>query len=123
VHPTVRPASVYFKPNIFSSSYSILVARVESIVHVRFPAATDHRSGHFFGSQGRRCCCRLSRVLRVLISVSGFHFPIECGSLQGEVGIVLESPDQKTREYVQIALPRGFSESVHQVFSEMPVRI
>jgi hypothetical protein len=36
-----------------------------------------------------------------------FSVPIECGSLHGEAGIVLESPDQKTRGFiVQIALPR-----------------
>ncbi len=39
-------------------------------------------------------------------------------------GIALESSDQKTRDFVvQIALPRWFSERVHQVFGEMSVRI
>jgi hypothetical protein len=47
---------------------------------------------------------------------------IVCESLQGEAGIILESPDQKTRFVVQIALPRLFTEHVHQVFAEMTVR-
>jgi hypothetical protein len=47
-----------------------------------------------------------------------------CGSLQGDVGIVLKSPDQKTRGFVvQIVLPRWFPERVHQLFGEMPMRI
>jgi hypothetical protein len=60
---------------------------------------------------------------------SGFFFfrflwPLVCESLQGDVGIALESPDQKTQGFVvQIALPRWFPERVHQVFGEIPVRI
>jgi hypothetical protein len=46
-----------------------------------------------------------------------------CESLQEEAGIILESPDQKTRGFVvQIALSRLFTEHVHQVFGEMTVR-
>jgi hypothetical protein len=41
--------------------------------------------------------------------------------LQGDVSIVSESSDQKTRGFaVQIALLRWFLEHVHQVFGEMP---
>jgi hypothetical protein len=41
--------------------------------------------------------------------------------LQGDVGIALESSDQKTQCFmVQIAL--RFPERAHQVFGEMPVR-
>jgi hypothetical protein len=48
----------------------------------------------------------------------------ECEWLQGEADIVLESPVQKTRDFViQIALPRWFPECVHQLFGEMYVRI
>jgi hypothetical protein len=44
--------------------------------------------------------------------------------LQGEVGIALESPDQKTQGFVvQITLLRWFPESVHQMFGEIPVTI
>jgi hypothetical protein len=47
-----------------------------------------------------------------------------CESLQGDVGIMLESLDQKTRGFmVQIVLPWLFPECVHQVFDEMSVRI
>jgi hypothetical protein len=59
---------------------------------------------------------------------SGFFFrffwPVVCESLQENIGIPLESPDQKSRGFmVQIALPRWFPERVHQVFGEMLVRI
>jgi hypothetical protein len=48
----------------------------------------------------------------------------ECEWLQGEAGIVLESSVQKTQGFmIQIALSRWFSERVHQVFDEIPVRI
>jgi hypothetical protein len=53
-----------------------------------------------------------------------FLCDFRCGSLQGEAGIALELPDQKTRGFVvQIALLRWFPERVHQVFGEMTVRI
>jgi hypothetical protein len=43
---------------------------------------------------------------------------------QGDGGIALESPDQKTRGFViQIAFPRWFSERVYQVFDEMSMMI
>jgi hypothetical protein len=46
-----------------------------------------------------------------------------CGLLQGEAGIVLESPDQKTRGFlVLIALKQLFPEHADNVFGEMPVR-
>jgi hypothetical protein len=49
---------------------------------------------------------------------------IVCGWLQGEAGIVLESPVQKTRGFTfQIALPWWFLERAYQVFGEMSVRI
>jgi hypothetical protein len=42
-----------------------------------------------------------------------------CELLQREVGIALESPDQKTRGFmIQIALERA-----HHVFGKMPVSI
>jgi hypothetical protein len=45
-------------------------------------------------------------------------------SLVGEVGIAIESPDQKTRGFlVQITLSQWFSKHVHQVFGEMTMRI
>jgi hypothetical protein len=41
-----------------------------------------------------------------------------------EVGITLESLDQKTRDFViQIALPQWFSKNTHQVFGEVTMRI
>jgi hypothetical protein len=44
--------------------------------------------------------------------------------LQGGVGVILESPDQKTRGFlIQIVLPRLFFEHVHQLFGEMTERI
>jgi hypothetical protein len=54
------------------------------------------------------------------------EFSVEflCESLQGDPGIVFESPVQKTRGFVvQIALPRWFFERSYQVFSEIPMRI
>jgi hypothetical protein len=43
-----------------------------------------------------------------------------CESLQGEAGIALESPDQKTQGFVvRIALPRWFLERAHEVFGEI----
>jgi hypothetical protein len=55
------------------------------------------------------------------------HVVLWCGvdeSLQGDIGIALESPDQKTRGFVvQIVLPWCFFERAHQVFGEMSVRI
>jgi hypothetical protein len=48
----------------------------------------------------------------------------ECVLLQGEAGVILKSPDQKTRGFlVQIVLPQSFPEHAHQVFGEMPERI
>jgi hypothetical protein len=55
--------------------------------------------------------------------VSSFVIPDCVKFLAGDSFIVLESSDQKTRGFVvQFALPRWFSERVHQVFDEMPVR-
>jgi hypothetical protein len=63
-------------------------------------------------------------LLRSLIFYSIFQFLVVCELLQGEVDIALESLDQKTQGFVvQIALPRWFSECVHQVFGEIPMRI
>jgi hypothetical protein len=59
-----------------------------------------------------------------VIKVQFFHRIPVCESLQGETGIFLVSPDQKTRGFmVQIILPQWFPERAHQVFGEMPVRI
>jgi hypothetical protein len=47
-----------------------------------------------------------------------------CESLQGEIDIALESPDQKKRGFVvQIALLWWFFERAHQMFGEISVRI
>jgi hypothetical protein len=44
---------------------------------------------------------------RLSLQVSIFCRVFVCGSLQGDAGIVLQSPDQKTRGFVvQIPLPR-----------------
>jgi hypothetical protein len=52
-----------------------------------------------------------------------FDFPIDCGLLQDKVGITLELPDQKARDFlVQIALKLFFTEYVHKVFREIHVR-
>jgi hypothetical protein len=46
-----------------------------------------------------------------------------CELLQGEVGIVLELPDQNARVFlVPVALKRWFSIHARKVFGEMPVR-
>jgi hypothetical protein len=49
---------------------------------------------------------------------------IVCGLLQGEVGIVLESPDKKTRVFlIQMKLtPRSLIHA-YKVFGEIPMRI
>jgi hypothetical protein len=46
-----------------------------------------------------------------------------CELLQGEVGIVLELPDQKARVFsVPIAVTRWFPKHVRRVLGEMSVR-
>jgi hypothetical protein len=48
-------------------------------------------------------------------------FCVEC--VQGEAGVVLELPDQKTRGFlVPIALNRLFPEHSRKVFGKMPMR-
>jgi hypothetical protein len=58
-----------------------------------------------------------------LIFDSVLQFLIVSGLLQGEVGVVLELPDQKARVfYVSIALTRWFLKHVLKVLSEMSLR-
>jgi hypothetical protein len=64
-----------------------------------------------------RCLIVFTAVMHRFIDLLCFEWEL----LQGNTGIALESPDQTTWGFVvQIALPRRFSERVHQVFGEMP---
>jgi hypothetical protein len=79
------------------------------------PVAGNHSSSSVVGCFQFQLCggCRFI----------DFDFPIDCGLLQGKVGITLELSDQKARGFlVPIALKRLFPEHAHKVFGEMSVR-
>jgi hypothetical protein len=92
---------------------------------VKLPARTGGPARWLSCHQVMRLCCLDFSVS----SSSAFHFDakishVACESLQGDAGIALESLDQKTQGFVvQTALSRWFPERVHQVFSEITVRI
>jgi hypothetical protein len=72
----------------------------------------------------RLCCERISDCSSVASDFDVNLSCVGCGSLQGDAGIVLESPDQNIRGFVvKIALPWWFLERAHQVFGEMSMRI